>query len=253
MIWPYKICVLKAGNPYGLRLRRTFIFVDDISTKRSAGCVLAVGARLNAEQSARVGRDTTLKRFPAAGVICHRGAASTNWIGVISGAVKVESISNAGRGTTLATMPSGSWFGEGTLLKQQQWPFDAVCLIESEIALMPSATFHWLLATSLPFNRFLLDQLNARLGQFVERCQHERLYRADKHVAHCLIELFDPDLYPNSSPSIPLSQEELARLSGVSRTLVNRTLRELEALGLVKVSYGAVTLTDPVALRRFSE
>lgn len=50
-----------------------------------------------------------------------------------------------------------------------------------------------------------------------------------------------------------MSQEELASLAGVSRQIVNRTLGELEDIGAVRVSYGALTLIDPEGLRRFSE
>src|SRR5256885_7579682 len=69
--------------------------------------------------------------------------------------------------TTLfrSTFPPGCWFGEGTLLKREGWPFDATAIEDTLLALMPAATFHWLLEHSLGFNRFLLDQVNARLGQ----------------------------------------------------------------------------------------
>ena len=43
------------------------------------------------------------------------------------------------------------------------------------VALMPEATFFWLLDTSIPFNRFILTQLNERLGQFMATFEHDRL------------------------------------------------------------------------------
>jgi hypothetical protein len=40
---------------------------------------------------------------------------------------------------------------------------------------MPRATFMWLLERNLSFNRFIIDQLNERLWQFVGLAQRDRL------------------------------------------------------------------------------
>ena len=50
---------------------------------------------------------------------------------------------------------NGGWFGEGSVLKGGHWRFDAVALRASTIALVPRATFEWLLGSSFAFNRFL--------------------------------------------------------------------------------------------------
>lgn len=126
-------------------------------------------------------------------------------------------------------------------------------MTETQIAMLPFETFEWLLASSLPFNRFLLAQLNARLGQFIERCEHVRLHDADHHVAHCLVEMADPTLYPQSRDSLTMSQDGLAQLAGVSRSVVSRVLHRLERQGVLKVDYRSITLLDPEGLRRFSD
>jgi CRP-like cAMP-binding protein len=167
--------------------------------------------------------------------------------------VRIENTSHDGKHTTLTHFSPGCWFGEGTLLKEERWPFDAIAATDSVVASLPLATFRWLLESSVPFNRFLLDQLNARLAQFVERCAHLRLHDADHHVVHCLVEMVDPRLYPTAEGNIKMSQVELAQLAGVSRSIVNRVLQRLERRGLLKVDYRSITLIDPQGLRRFSE
>ena len=49
---------------------------------------------------------------------------------------------------------------------------------------------------------------------------------------------------------IPFTQDELAEISGTSRTTVNRVLSGLEVDGLVKVSRGHVVVPEPDRLRR---
>jgi CRP/FNR family transcriptional regulator, cyclic AMP receptor protein len=67
-----------------------------------------------------------------------------------------------------------------------------------------------------------------------------------------LVEMIDPRLYPSNGDHIQLSQEGLARLAGVSRSVVSQTLQHLEREGLLKVDYRSITLVDRAGLRQFS-
>jgi len=207
---------------------------------------------LDEGQLARLRAELHSTAFKSGETVARRGSAADAWLGVARGLIKIENTGADGRHTTLTHFSAGCWFGEGTLLKHGPWPFDAVAVTESVVAFVPISTFEWLLASSFAFNRFLLDQLNARLAQFVERCEHLRLHDAEHHVVHCLTEMVDPRLYPYTEDSIAVSQDGLAHLAGVSRSLVNRVLHKLERQGLVRVDYRSITLLDPPALRRFS-
>ena len=107
------------------------------------------------------------------------------------------------------------------------------------------------MSSSLPFNRFLLQHLNARLNLFVGLVEYDRLLGPDARVARCLASLFDPDLYPRADNSIQLSQEEVGLLSGVSRQRTNEALHALGRAGLLKVDFGGVTVLDLPGLRRY--
>jgi CRP/FNR family transcriptional regulator, cyclic AMP receptor protein len=208
---------------------------------------------LTAEQSNRLREDIVSRPFGVGTYVRRRGTVADGWLGVASGMVRIENSAADGRHTTLTHFSSGCWFGEGTLLKGDPWPFDAIAVVDSVVAFVPFRTFEWLLDSSVPFNRFLLNQLNARLGQFVERCEHLRLHDADHHVVHCLVEMVDPRLYPTAERNITLSQEELARLAGVSRSVVSRVLHKLERESLLRVEYRSIRLLDPERLRKFSD
>jgi CRP-like cAMP-binding protein len=208
---------------------------------------------LTVEQATRLRADTIVRPFKAGAHVRQKGTTADGWLGVSSGLLRIQNTSVDGRQTTLTHFSPGCWFGEGTLLKDECWPFDAIAVVDSLVAFVPFRTFQWLLDTSVPFNRFLLNQLNARLAQFVERCEHLRLHDADHHVAHCLVEMIDPRLYPSIADNITLSQEELGRLAGVSRSVVSRVLQRLERQGLLRIDYRSITLLDPDGLRRYSD
>lgn len=208
---------------------------------------------LTAAQQERLHADLYARPLKAGVSIVRSGTPADAWLGVARGLVKIENTSVDGRQTTLTHFSTGCWFGEGTLLKHEAWPYDAVTVTDTVVAFLPISTFDWLLESSFKFNRFLLDQLNARLAQFVERCAHLRLHDAEHHVVHCLAEMVDPRLCPNPGDSVAVSQEGLAHLAGVSRSLVSQVLRKLQRDGLVRVDYRSITLLDRNGLRAFSD
>ena len=206
---------------------------------------------LPAEQLSQVRSAIIVRDIEAGSTVYRKGEPANAWVGVIDGLVKLHSLSPAGKSVTFAGIPAGGWFGEGSVLKGEPFKYDIVALRDSRIALMPEATFRWLLDTSIPFNRFLLTQLNERLGQFIGMVEHDRLLEPDARVARTLAALFNPHLYPDTQPHIQISQEELGYLAGASRQRVNRALQVLGKAGLIKVDYGLVTVLDLDGLQRF--
>ena len=116
---------------------------------------------------------------------------------------------------------------------------------------MPRATFEWLLDRSIPFNRFLMDHLNERLGQFIAMFEYDRLLDPDARVARCLASMIHPLLYPGNHESLRIGQEEIGNLAGVSRQRVNQALQRLEGERLLAIGYGGIRILDLEGLRRF--
>lgn len=212
----------------------------------------AIWAReLGEDEIERARRGLTERQFPKGAYICHRGDRLDYWTGVITGLVKISAISRSGKAMTFAGVGPGGWFGEGSMLKDEPRRYDGVALRDSRIAYLPHATFQWLLDTSIAFNRYLLIQLNERLGQFIGTVEIDRLLGADARVARCLAQLFNPLLYPGLGRKLEISQGEIGYLTGLSRQRVNQALRRLEDNGLLKIDYGAVTVLSVDGLRGF--
>ena len=170
---------------------------------------------------------------------------------VIDGLVKINVVSAGGKTATFTGVGAGGWFGEGSILKDEPRKYDVVALRDTRIAWMPRRTFEHLMDISISFNRFLLTQLNERLGQFIGMVEYERLLEPDARVARCLAELFNPHLYPGNRGELEISQEEIGYLSGVSRQRVNQALKGLAAAGLLRIEYGRVVVLDLPGLRNF--
>ncbi len=207
---------------------------------------------LTSEELDHVVADTFERRVNVGGYAMRCGEPAGHWVGVIEGLVKM-SVSHAdGRVSTFTGVTAGGWAGEGTLLKVSRWRYDGVALRNTRLACVPRHVFERLVSTSLPFNRYLLSHLNARLSLFIGLVEFDRMLGPDARVARCVASLFDPDLYPRASSFVQLSQDEIGLLSAVSRQRTNAALHELARAGLLRVEFGGVTVLNVAGLRCYS-
>ena len=183
--------------------------------------------------------------------ICRVGGPATYWFGVIEGLLKMSNDGHLGPLVTFTGVPPGAWFGEGTLLKREPYRYNIEALRPTVVAGLPLDAFDALLERSIPFNRFVLNQLNERLGQFIAAREIDRQSHPDVRVAHNLAALFHPVLYPGVGELLRITQQELGYLVGLSRQRVNEALRELQSAQLIRVEYGGVRVLDLERLRRY--
>ena len=205
---------------------------------------------LDAEQRARVAADIQVADAAPGEYLCRIGRPATLWFGVVEGLLKMSNDSALGTPLTFTGVPSGAWFGEGTLLKHEVYRYNIEALRPSVVAGLPSGTFEWLLERNFPFNRYVMNQLNERLSQFIGAREIDRLTDPDTKVARSLGALFHPVLYPGVGKLLRITQQELGYLVGLSRQRVNQALNELAARGWIRVEYGGVRVLDLVALQR---
>jgi len=182
-------------------------------------------------------------------LVCRVGRAPTYWFGVLEGLLKMSTDKPDGGSVTYTGVPPGGWFGEGTVMKREPYRYNIQALRRSVVAGLPVDSFHWLLDHSIGFNRFVMNQLNERLGQFIAALEIDRLNNPDARVARSLAALFNPVLYPGVGDVLRITQQELAYLVGLSRQRVNEALSHLSALELIRVEYGGLRVLDLAALR----
>lgn len=205
-------------------------------------------AELSADEIERATKGMSERSFAKGAYIFHRGDRLDYWTGVIDGLVKISNISYSGKAVTFAGASSGGWFGEGSVLKDEARKYDLVALRDTQLALMARPTFMWLFENSTGFNRFLVRQLNERMGQFIATIEYDRILTPTARVARILSWFFNPVLYPVSRPEIEMTQEELALLAGLSRPVVSRSLQQLEGEKLLRVEHGRIVVFDGRAL-----
>ena len=204
---------------------------------------------LDPEERSRVTAELQVVQVAAGEVLCRVGRLPAYWFGVLDGLLKMSNDSVLGIPITFTGVPPGGWFGEGTVLKHEAYRYNIEALRESVVAGIAVETFHWLLERSIPFNRFITQQLNERLGQFIAAREIDRMGDPDARVARSLAALFHPVLYPGVGQMLRITQQELGYLVGLSRQRVNESLRAMQVRGVIRIEYGGVRVLDLEALR----
>ena len=205
--------------------------------------------RLDAVERARVADDLRVVRVQPGELVCRVGRPVTYWFGVIEGLLKMSNDSALGMPITFTGLPPGGWFGEGTVIKREAYRYNIQALRRSVVAGLSVKTFHWLIERSIPFNRFVTQLLNERLGQFIGAREIDRMSDPDVRVARSLAALFHPVLYPGVGSLLRITQQELGYLVGLSRQRVNESLHSLQQHGCIRIEYGGVRVLDLQALR----
>ena len=213
--------------------------------------------RLDNDERDRVIKDLRVVDVEPGELVCRVGRPVTYWFGVIDGLLKMSNDSASSGSTsipiTFTGVPPGGWFGEGTVLKNEVYRYNIQALRKSVVAGIPAETFHWLLDRSIGFNRFVMNQLNERLGQFIGAREIDRLTHPDERVARSLAALFHPVLYPGVGELLRITQLELGYLVGLSRQRVNEALAALQAAAVIRVEYGGVRVLDLDRLRAYRQ
>jgi len=208
-------------------------------------------AALSAAEAQVAAADLRVLQANAGEYLCRVGRPATFWFGLIDGLLKMSNDSELGMPITFTGLPPGGWFGEGTVLKHEPYRYNIQALRRSLVAGITVPTFDWLVERSIGFNRFVMRQLNERLGQFIAAREIDRMSDPDMRVARSLASLFHPVLYPGVGELLRITQQELGYLVGLSRQRVNLALQALQEARVIRVEYGGVRVIDLDALRRY--
>ncbi len=207
---------------------------------------------LSSKERERIAGDLKVSEARPGEYVCRVGRPITYWIGVIDGLLKMSADNAQGQTMTFTGVPPGGWFGEGTALKKESYRYNIQALRTSRVAGLHVDTFAWLLDHSIAFNRFVMNQLNERLSQFIAMREIDRMNNPDIRVARSLAALFNRALYPGVGEVLRITQQELAYLVGLSRQRVNEALTSLQAQDIIRVEYGGLRVLDLAALSSMS-
>ncbi|WP_018996101.1 Crp/Fnr family transcriptional regulator [Hirschia maritima] len=180
-------------------------------------------------------------------IIFSEGDEPTAFLGLLSGEVGIRKYTFDGDESLLTKLTPVHWFGEMSFLDGQPRTHTAIALSEVTLAMV----------NRTDVQRMLKDHSSLFQAFVMQLCHHTRLlYSAvddfmlmspERLLAKRMLELLQQSKHDQS---VECSQDELARLVGVSRQSINRTLSRWESRGLIERGYGKINVLSKQAIER---
>jgi CRP/FNR family cyclic AMP-dependent transcriptional regulator len=210
-------------------------------------------ARLGPREREELVRRGRQRRWPAGASLFLEGESCSTVVIVVSGRVKIFSLTEHGEEIVLAVRGPGTLLGEFSAVDGE--PRSAsVSALEPVVALVvPIAAFIEYLRTNGAAGIALLQMVTAKLRDSDRKRVEFAAYDIAARVARRLVELADRFGEPDEHGvriAVALSQDELAGWVGASREAVAKALRVLRSRGYVSTGRRTMTVLDIDGLRR---
>lgn len=193
--------------------------------------------------------DAPLRSFSDGQLIQQRGDEAEGFWLIESGSVSVGQFLANGEFRGVALLGPGDSYGELAMFSQRPRVVDAVSRGASMVRFVPAGLFLECLARHPASGRALLGALSVQVQELINLVVDMRRGTATTRMA-LLLGTMSEGL--EAGEELPVTQQELAELLGVTRPTANTALRELAAAGLVERGYGRLRVTDAAALARFA-
>ncbi|APG62576.1 hypothetical protein LPB140_07030 [Sphingorhabdus lutea] len=180
-------------------------------------------------------------------LIFSQGDAPLYYYYLIKGHVRVSKITVNGAEVQLAKLSAPYWFGEMSFLDGAPRTHNAIAASDIRLGKIAISDMQYLMQTHKDFYHMLVRQL----------CHHTRLLYAaaddflllspEQRLAKQFLKLFNEQ--KGLSPKIPLTQDEIARMIGVSRQSVSRILRKWANKEIIQRKYGYIIIMNVDSLK----
>jgi len=161
------------------------------------------------------------------------------------GLLKASTLREDGREAILAVIEPGNWFGEISLLDGLPRTHDMTALGAAELLVLSPAAFEDLMSQP-EFSRAMSVLLCGRIRTLYGLVEDATLRSTRARVARRLLMLArgDATLSADSRGSVPVSQEALAMMLGLTRQTLSKELKALVGEGAVVLRYRRIEITS---------
>ena len=179
------------------------------------------------------------------GTVIHNG--STDCIGLLlvrSGQLRAHILSEEGREITLYRLFDRDLclFSASCMLRSIQFDITIEAEKDTDFWIIPAEVYRKIMEESAQVSNYTNEVMAARFSEVMWKSM-------DKRVASFLLE----ESSVEGTERLAITHETIAKHLGTHREVVTRMLRHLQSEGMVKLSRGAVELTDRAKLASLGE
>lgn len=186
-------------------------------------------------------------------IILHQGEPGDSLFVVVSGQVRIFTLSPDGYELSVWICEPGDFFGEMALLTGEPRSASAEAMRRTEALILCRQTFHEQLLSNPQAALRIIESLSQRLRRTTESFEELASLSVPQRIASRLLDLAGRYGRPQENGiliDLDLSQEAVASLVGTTRESANRALSSMRDQGLVHVDRVRILLTDPEELKK---
>ena len=194
------------------------------------------------------------QRLAAGEALFRQGDAPGDWHAVCRGTIKASTTAADGTEAIVAVLEPGNWFGEISLLDGGPRVHDATAVGATTVFAVPAEAFRGFMrdavfATALA--RLMAGRLRTLFGVVEDATLRPTRARLARRLA--LLARGDATLAAEPRQRIPVSQEALAMMLGLTRQTLGKELGELARAGALKLGYRSISIVDAALLERLGD
>jgi CRP/FNR family transcriptional regulator len=176
------------------------------------------------------------------------GNPAENLLLLVSGTVRVQQLSEAGREIVLYRVHAGEScvLTTACLLAFEDYSAEGIAETDVDAIMIPRDVFDELMSISKKFRAFVFEAYSKRITDLFMVIEEIAFKRMDIRVAQKLLELQD------GKAVLRLTHQQLATELGTAREVISRQLKEFERRGWVNLSRGEIELRDLAAIERLA-
>lgn len=174
------------------------------------------------------------------------------WI-IISGAVRISTRAARGAEHVYAVLGPGNYFGLAAVIGKGVGTIEAHAFGATELAFIEGPTLLKVLEDRPGLWRHFAQLLSHRLAIALMLLRDNTSSPlAERLVRRLMVLQPAAGAHSDSQPALPMTQGDLARMLGTSRSRTNAELRRLESEGMIRSGYRSITLLDVPRLRELA-
>ncbi len=207
---------------------------------------------LNSEEINKIVNLIIHKEYIKGELIVMEGERLENLVIINQGQTKAFKNSQEGKEQILYIFSEGDFFGESSLLREQEAAFYVEALEDTKICMIQKKEFRMLIKEYPEIGLKIIDELSNRIDRLEHTIQNMGSKNVDIRIYAVLIEFankYGKEYKEGVEFDLPLSREGIANYIGLTRETVSRKLNLLQEEGIIEmIGNKKIVIKDKQAL-----
>ena len=187
------------------------------------------------EQAEALAATVSKKRFKRGEILVEQGKKTDALFIVLTGRIRVLMTDSKGREVILATLTSGDYVGEMSLIDNAPHSATVVADQQVDVLVLGRDSFLRCLGENTEMAHAVMRVLVQRLRKASENISSLALGGVYGRVAKVLLESAAPDEHGSLLIRDKVSRQDIAKMVGASREMVSRVMKDFEEQGFIQL------------------